>query len=188
MAPPPVSSRASPSSTSNDMDLLSLVGDSMSYMNTNSSTTTSASAPPPTSNSSTTTTTTTTTDSSDSPPMPPSDPSSALADIDLSSLTLQDRALLQPLLDLMQAPTGDGTEEESESDLERRMDEAENVASGLEGMLDSLLARLGGILGEEGLDVLGEEEDEEWEDDKEEGEEEEEEEKGEEGKEEGKSS
>lgn len=88
----------------------------------------------------------------------------------------------------MQAPTGDGTEEESESDLERRMDEAENVASGLEGMLDSLLARLGGILGEEGLDVLGEEEDEEWEDDKEEGEEEEEEEKGEEGKEEGKSS
>lgn len=41
------------------------------------------------------------------------------------------------------------------------MDEAENVASGLEGMLDSLLERLGGILGEEGLDLLDEEEEEE---------------------------
>lgn len=43
------------------------------------------------------------------------------------------------------------------------MDEAENVANGLEGMLDSLLERLGGILGEEGLGMLGEEEEDEWE-------------------------
>lgn len=155
--PAPVFSRASPSSTSNDMDLLSLVNDSMSYMNPTPKTTTTSPAPPP-SNSSTTD------DSSLSPTTPPSsseaqdDANDPLADIDLSTLTLQDRALLQPLLDLLQ----DGEEGESESDLARRMDEAENVASGLEGMLDSLLERLGGILGEEGLDVLGEEEDEEW--------------------------
>lgn len=148
-AQPTSSTRSAPAAasapSSSDAFDLSLVAESMSYMNNSTAPSNSnSSGTPP---------------SSTSPDTPPEGDEAedgeledSLANIDLSTLTPADRALLQPLLDLM-AP---GREGEEEGDLARRLDEAGEVASGLEGMLDGLLERLGGMLGEDTGEGAGE--------------------------------
>lgn len=77
----------------------------------------------------------------------------ALKDLDLSSLTEADRKLVQPLLDLLNLDgvNLDAAEGAGLGEVNRRLDEADGVARGLEGMLDGLLEKLGGLL-EEDLD------------------------------------
>lgn len=76
----------------------------------------------------------------------PKDSQDPLANIDLNTLTPQDRALLQPMLDLLNQSAGEGL---GEDEIAKKLDEAGEVADGLEGMLDRLLDRLGGMLEED---------------------------------------
>ncbi|CED82834.1 hypothetical protein [Phaffia rhodozyma] len=129
-----------PSSRSSDSDAfdLSLVADSMSYMNDRSNNSSNGSN-----------------GNSNSKGVDSNPPAaSSLANIDLSSLTPEDLALLQPMIDLLnQTATLDSEEDQGENaagELAKKLDEADQVADGLEGMLDRLLDKLGGMIDEEG--------------------------------------
>jgi hypothetical protein len=77
--------------------------------------------------------------------------SNPLANIDLSTLTENDRALLQPLLDLLGTDDAEPPETDEETaEVEKRLNQASVVADGLESMLDGLLKRLGGMIGDVG--------------------------------------
>jgi hypothetical protein len=84
--------------------------------------------------------------------------------IDLSSLTPEDLAMLQPLLDALNIKDSDDLDDAALQDLLAQMDSAGDVADDLEGKLDKLIGELGSFekgivedLGEKG----GEKEDEE---------------------------
>jgi hypothetical protein len=84
--------------------------------------------------------------------------------IDVSSLTPEDLAMLQPLLDALNIKDSDDLDDAALQDLLAQMDSAGDVADDLEGKLDKLIGELGSFekgivedMGEKG----GEKEDEE---------------------------
>lgn len=104
-----------------------------------------------------------TSDQTRTPPAPnptfssqPSDLPSELQDLDLSSLSPAELALLQPLIDALRiSENGDDVDELGMEEILRQMEVADGVADELEGRLDGLLERLGG-LGQEIEGGLGE--------------------------------
>lgn len=70
-------------------------------------------------------------------------------EIDLSSLTPEDLALLQPLLNALNIEDPDSLDEGSLQDILKQMDAAGEVADDLEGKLDRLIGELGKV--EEGI-------------------------------------
>lgn len=94
---------------------------------------------------------------SDPPVTAPSSSSLDSLSVDLASLTPADRDLLQPLIDALAASAAEGDDDpeagEDTAELERRLDQAGEVASGLESMLDGLLDRLEGMLEGAGVDL-----------------------------------
>ena len=80
-------------------------------------------------------------------------------DKDLSSLTPQDLAMLQPILDALNLSDTDDLDDAALHNLIRQMDVAGDVADDLEGKLDRLIGELGkveeGILAEADTDKDG---------------------------------
>jgi len=85
----------------------------------------------------------------------------APTDKDLSSLTPQDLAMLQPILDALNLSDSDDLDDAALHDLIKQMDVAGDVADDLEGKLDRLIGELGkveeGILAEADTDGKGSE-------------------------------
>lgn len=74
--------------------------------------------------------------------------------LDLSSLTPEDLALLQPLLSALSMSDADVLDENTLADVWKQMNAADEVADDLEGKLDRLIGELGRV--EEGiLDDMG---------------------------------
>jgi hypothetical protein len=75
-----------------------------------------------------------------------------LENIDLSSLTSEDLAMLQPILDALNLGDSDDLDDAALHDILKQMDVAGDVADDLEGKLDKLIGELGkveeGILGD----------------------------------------
>jgi hypothetical protein len=92
---------------------------------------------------------------------PTSQPKETSNDKDLSSLTPEDLAMLQPILDALNLSDTDDLDDAALHDLIRQMDVAGDVADDLEGKLDRLIGELGkveeGILAEADTDVKGSE-------------------------------
>jgi hypothetical protein len=78
-----------------------------------------------------------------------SQPASQPTDKDLSSLTPQDLAMLQPILDALNLSDTDDLDDAALHDLIKQMDVAGEVADDLEGKLDRLIGELGKV--EEGI-------------------------------------
>jgi hypothetical protein len=83
-----------------------------------------------------------------------------LENIDLSSLTSEDLAMLQPILDALNLGDSDDLDDAALHDILKQMDVAGDVADDLEGKLDKLIGELGkveeGILGDmDGKDDKG---------------------------------
>ena len=90
---------------------------------------------------------------------PASQTKEAPTDKDLSSLTPQDLAMLQPILDALNLSDSDDLDDAALHDLIKQMDVAGDVADDLEGKLDRLIGELGkveeGILAEADMDGKG---------------------------------
>jgi hypothetical protein len=86
-------------------------------------------------------------------------PKEASNDKDLSSLTPEDLAMLQPILDALNLSDADDLDDAALHDLIKQMDVAGEVADDLEGKLDRLIGELGkveeGILAGADTDVKG---------------------------------
>jgi hypothetical protein len=91
---------------------------------------------------------------------PTSQPKETSNDKDLSSLTPEDLAMLQPILDALNLSDTDDLDDAALHDLIKQMDVAGEVADDLEGKLDRLIGELGkveeGILAEADTDGKGE--------------------------------
>jgi hypothetical protein len=79
----------------------------------------------------------------------PTNPPSADDNLDISSLSDEDYALLEPLLRALELSGSDVLDEASMADVLRQMDVAGNVADNLEGKLDRLIGQLSEV--EEGI-------------------------------------
>jgi hypothetical protein len=92
---------------------------------------------------------------------PTSQPKETSNDKDLSSLTPEDLAMLQPILDALNLSDTDDLDDAALHDLIKQMDVAGDVADDLEGKLDRLIGELGkveeGILAEAETDGKGSE-------------------------------
>lgn len=79
----------------------------------------------------------------------PTNPSSLNDNLDISSLSDEDYALLEPLLRALEMSDSDILDEAAMADVLRQMDVAGEVADDLEGKLDRLIGQLGEV--EEGI-------------------------------------
>ena len=79
----------------------------------------------------------------------PTNPSSLNDNLDISSLSDEDYALLEPLLRALEMSDSDILDESAMADVLRQMDVAGEVADDLEGKLDRLIGQLGEV--EEGI-------------------------------------
>jgi hypothetical protein len=87
--------------------------------------------------------------STSAPKSQPSQSTEQSTDKDLSSLTPEDLAMLQPILDALNLGDADDLDDAALHDLIRQMDVAGDVADDLEGKLDKLIGELGKV--EEGI-------------------------------------